>query len=355
MVFRVALSGDFIGADGQMQYPMVDLTPFDRYGIEYEFVDIADFGGGTMSKSMVPASSLESFDALILLAASFTLDSVPKNGRLKCVARFGVGFDNVDVDACTAADIAVTITPDGVRRPVAVSVVNFMLTLASRMLAKDRLTRQGADGWSRRSQYMGVGVTGKTLGLLGLGNIGAEITSLSQPFGVKVIAADPFVKPETAAELGVEMVSQDELFERSDFISINCPLTDETKGLVNKTRFAQMKDSAFLINTARGPIVDETDLLHALESDVIAGAAIDVFEEEPSPASNPLFGISSDKLIVTPHSICWTDECFAGIGASCIDSCLAVARGEAPLNECVVNKGVLTGGGFGAKLRPGRL
>jgi phosphoglycerate dehydrogenase-like enzyme len=164
-----------------MQYPMVDLTPFDEAGVEYEYVDVAEFGEGTMSNSMVPASNLENFDALILLAASFTKDSVPLSGRLACVARFGVGFDNVDVDACTAAGIAATITPDGVRRPVAVTVVNFMLTLASRMFAKDRLARQGTDGWAVRSQYMGVGVTGKTLGLLGLGNIGAEICRLVEP------------------------------------------------------------------------------------------------------------------------------------------------------------------------------
>ena len=151
------------------------------------------------------------------------------------------------------------------------------------------------------------------------------------------------------------MVDQDALFERSDFISVNCPLNDDTQGLVNAARFAQMKDSAFLINTARGPIVDEADLLHALESDAIAGAAIDVFAEEPSPKDNPLFAISTDKLIVTPHSICWTDECFAGIGASCVESCLAVARGEAPATGCVVNKGVLTDRGFTAKLRPGKL
>ena len=134
-----------------------------------------------MSNGMVPASNLENFDALILLAASFTADSVPSGGRLACVARFGVGFDNVDIDACTVAGIAATITPDGVRRPVAVTVVNFILTLASRMFVKDRLTRQGTDGWAVRSQYMGVGVTGKTLGLLGLGNIGAEICRLVEP------------------------------------------------------------------------------------------------------------------------------------------------------------------------------
>ena len=200
MPFRVALSADFLTADGSPAYPMFDLSPLDAAGVEYEYVDLVESEEGMTEAMTVPASSVEGFDALILLAAAFTEDSIPSDGRLALVARFGVGFDNVDVDACTAAGIATTITPDGVRRPVAVTVINFMLNLASKLRAKERLAR--TDDWASRSEYMGVGITDKTLGLLGIGNIGAEICRLIEPFDVNVIAYDPFVDASTAAELG---------------------------------------------------------------------------------------------------------------------------------------------------------
>ena len=240
--FRVALSSDFLTASGAPAYPMFDLSPLAAAGVEYEYVQCVP---GTGAEALtVPASSVEGFDALILLAATFTADSIPSDGRLKLVARFGVGFDNVNVKACAAAGIAVTITPDGVRRPVAVTVVNFMLTLASKLRAKERLAR--TSDWGSRSQHMGVGITDKTLGLLGLGNIGAEICTLVHPFDVKTIAYDPYVDAATAAKVGVELVDLDALFTRSDFLSVNCPLNDETEGLVNAKRFAQMKDSAYV-------------------------------------------------------------------------------------------------------------
>ena len=240
--FRVALSSDFLTASGAPAYPMFDLSPLAAAGVEYEYVQCVP-GKGAEALT-VPAQSVEGFDALILLAATFTADSIPSDGRLKLVARFGVGFDNVNVKACASAGIAVTITPDGVRRPVAVTVVNFMLTLASKLRAKERLAR--TSDWGSRSKYMGVGITDKTLGLLGLGNIGAEICTLVHPFDVKTIAYDPYVDPATAAKVGVELVDLDTLFKRSDFLSVNCPLNDETKGLVNAMRFAQMKDTAYV-------------------------------------------------------------------------------------------------------------
>jgi phosphoglycerate dehydrogenase-like enzyme len=228
--FRVALSSDFQTPSGAPAYPMFDLAPLSATGIEYEYVPCVPGQGA--EPLTVPASSVEGFDALILLAATFTADSIPSDGRLKIVARFGVGF-NVDVAACSAAGIVTCITPDGVRRPVAVTVVNFLLSLASKLRAKERLAR--TDDWGSRSEYMGVGVTGKTLGLLGLGNIGAEICMLIHPFDVRTIAYDPFVDEATAAAVGVELVDLDTLFETSDFVSVNCPLNDETEGMVHST------------------------------------------------------------------------------------------------------------------------
>src|SRR5215213_2734995 len=153
--FRVALSGDFLKADGTPAYPMVDLAPLRAAGGEVAYVHSVD--------RVMRAADLEGFDALILLASRFDERSIPADGRLAVVARFGVGYDTVDVAACTEAGIALVITPDGVRRPVAVSILTFILALTQKLLVKDRLARQGPDGWAKRSDHMGEGLVGKTL------------------------------------------------------------------------------------------------------------------------------------------------------------------------------------------------
>ena len=229
-------------------------------------------------ESPIRAEQLEDFDALILLAHRFDARACPASGRLAVVARFGVGYDTVDVDACTAAGIALVITPDGVRRPVAVSVMTLMLALTGKLMVKDRLTRAAAAGYARRSEHMGVGLVGRTLGSLGIGNIGAEVFRLARPFDMTFIAHDPFADPALAAELGVELVGLEELFRRADVLSVSCPLTPETHHLVNAERLALMKPTAYLINTARGPIVDQAALTAALQAGRIAGAGLDVLE-----------------------------------------------------------------------------
>ena len=149
-----------------------------------------------------------------------------------------------------------------------------------------------------------------------------------------------------AADLGVSLTSLEEVFRQSDFVSVNCPLTDDTRGLVNAERLALMKPTAFLINTARGPIVDQSALTEALTSKRIAGAGLDVFQDEPSAADDKLFGLPN--VIVTPHSLCWTDQCFADIGAADIRAVVDVLAGEAP--DAIVNRGVTSNGRWTAKL-----
>ena len=169
----MALSGDFRKPDGSPTYPDFDLEPLrSAPGVEMAFLE---------SASPLRAEQLEDFDALILLTHRFAAESVPKSGRLAVVARFGVGYDTVDVEACTRAGIALVITPDGVRRPVAVSVLTLMLALTGKLMVKDRLTREAAAGYARRSEHMGVGLVGRTLGSLGIGNIGAEVFRLARP------------------------------------------------------------------------------------------------------------------------------------------------------------------------------
>jgi D-3-phosphoglycerate dehydrogenase len=273
-------------------------------------------------------SDLEDSDALILLGSRFEASSIPQSGRLGVVARFGVGYDTVDVPACTKAGIAVVITPDGIRRPVAVSVLTLMLALATRLIEKNRLTRMGPAGWAQRSECIGIGLTGRTLALLGIGNIGADVLRLAAPLDMRIIAHDPYVDAAKAKALGAELVDIDTLFREADFLSISVPLSDATRGLVGARLLGLMKTTAYLINTARGPIVDQRALYDALASRRIAGAGLDVFEVEPTPADEPI--LTLDNVILTPHALCFTDECLAGNGAADVRAVLAVKRGEAP-------------------------
>lgn len=327
--FRVALSGDFRKADGSPTYPDFDLKPLiEAPGVETAFLD---------NQNPLKGEQLEDFDALILLAHRFDAGSVPKSGRLSVVARFGVGYDTVDVEACTRAGIALVITPDGVRRPVAVSVITFMLALTGKLMIKDKLTRQAAAGFAERSQHMGVGLVGRTLGSLGIGNIGAEVFRMAKPFDMKFIAHDPFADKRVAEELGIELVGIGDLFRRADMLSVSCPLTPETRHIVNAERLALMKPTAYLINTARGPIVDQKALTKVLQERRIAGAGLDVLEQEPPEADDPILKL--DNVILAPHALCWTDQCFAGNGAADVRAVLEVQHGREPRG--VVNREVL--------------
>lgn len=337
--FRVALSASFKNAEGGMTYPSFDLAPLgDAEDLEFEFLS-----PGTP----VRADELEDFDALILLSENFVSESIPKSSRLGIVARFGVGYDSVDVDACTQNDIAVCITPDGVRRPVAISILTMMLALTGKLVIKDRLARLGPAGFAARSDHMGAGLVGRTLGSIGIGNIGAEMFRLAKPFDMRFMAFDPYADPKVAAELGIELVELQVLFEQSDVLAINCPLTDETHHLVNEERLASMKHTSFLINTARGPIIDQKALTAALQSGQIAGAGLDVFETEPPDQNDPILAL--DNVIVTPHALCWTDQCFAGIGASDVAAVLEIQKGQIP--NGLVNPKVLDRAGFKDKLQ----
>ena len=336
--FRVALSGDFVKADGTPAYPMFDLGPLSGPDIECFHLP---------QGPEIDGAELEDTDALIQLGVQFTRQSVPRSGRLSVVARFGVGYDNVDIDACTENGIAAVITPDGVRRPVAAAILTLILALTGKLFVKDRITRMGPEGWAQKSGHMGVGIVGKTLGSVGIGNIGAEMFRLVKPLDMSFIAFDPYVDQAAVSELGVRVVADIEtVFRESDIVCINCPRKDETKGLVGEKLLSRMKPTAYLINTARGPIVDQAALTAVLRDGRIAGAGLDVFENEPSDADDPLFAL--DNVIVTPHALCWTDQCFAGIGAADVKVVTDVMHGREPAG--VVNRAVLDAPRFRERL-----
>ena len=336
--FRVGLTRDFLAPDGSLGYGDIGLGLLDAApGVVREFLP--------ENVSELRPEDVAGYDALLVLAPRVTAATLRGADRLAIVARFGVGYDNVDVEACTAAGVLLTITPEGVRRPVATSVILFVLALSHKLLAKDRLTREGR--WHEKLDHMGLGLTGKTLGVIGAGNIGRDVFRLAAPFEMRHLAYDPWVSPDQAAAVGVEMVDLETLLRESDFISVNCNLTPETHHLVNAERLALMKPTAYLINTARGPIVDQRALYEALVERRIQGAALDVFDPEPPDPSDPILQL--DNVIVTPHAICWTDETFLGNGRSACQSILDVAAGRAP--RYVVNRAATESPRFQARLR----
>ena len=336
--FRVALSADFRKPDGSPSFPEFDLSPLeDHSDIDLFYLE---------PEPEISAAQLADVDALILLTPRVGAGSLTRNGRLAVVARFGVGYDNVDLAACSDHDVAVVITPDGVRRPVAVSILTFIFALSGKLFVKDRLARRGPAGWAEKTVHNGVGLVGLTLGSVGVGNIGAEMFRLARPLDMRFIAHDPYVDPALAAELGVTLTNLDTVFRESDFVCVNCPLSDETHHLVDAERLARMKPTAFLINTARGPIVDQAALTDALREDRIAGAGIDVFEREPPDAEDPL--LTLDNAIVTPHALCWTDQLFAGSGAADVRAVMAVMEGRVP--DGIVNRDVVGRPGWKERL-----
>ncbi len=289
--------------------------------------------------------ALDQFDAIFSLALKITPESLRGVERLAVVARWGVGYDMIDVDAMTQADVALAITPNAVRRPVAEAILTLIFALLKNLRQQDRLTRAG--GWRGDIRRLGRNIPGHVLGSVGCGNIARELFRLARPLEFRrLIACDPYVRADQVAELGVDMVDMDTLFRESDFVCVNTLLNDRTRGLVGERLFGLMKPTAFLINTARGPIVQHDALIAALRDKRIAGAGIDVFPTEPPPKDDPLFEM--DNVIVTPHALAWTEEIMHDNGVEAGQNILAVARGEAPPG--LVNREVLERPGFQKKL-----
>ena len=317
--FRIGITADVLKSDNLPIFGSEVLGLLDDPEISWEYM-----AQPSLEISPEQAARYDAICAMITQVTARSLSGTDR--RLKLIARFGVGYDSIDVAACTRAGVLLTIAPDGVRRPVATSALTFVLMLAQKVLIKDRLTRTGR--WSEKSDHIGTGLTGRTLGSIGLGNIGAELFRLARPLEMRGIACDPQANPQVAAETGVTLVDMETLFRESDFLTVNCPLNEHTRGLVNQRLIALMKPSAYLINTARGPIVDERALYQALAAKRIAGAGLDVFEEEPIPANNPLLQL--ENVILTPHGICFTDECMRRLAESAFRGVLDFVQGRTP-------------------------
>src|SRR3954466_11103177 len=242
------------------------------------------------------AELVGNFDGLAIRSATkVTPKILEKAKNLKVIGRAGIGVDNVDIPAATAKGIIVMNTPFGNSITTAEHAVTLMLALARQIPQADASTQAGK--WEK-NRFMGVEITGKTLGVIGAGNIGSIVVDRAIGLRMRVIAYDPFLSPERAVDIGVHKVELDELFRRADFITLHTPLTEKTKNIVDAAAFGKMKKGVRIINCARGGLVDEHALRAALDSGQVAGAAFDVFTEEPA-ATNPLFG--HPNVVCTPH------------------------------------------------------
>lgn len=334
--FKIGITRDFLNPDGELTTD-IGLSLLDEYSnIEYVFLE--------EYKPIVTPDQLQGLDAIISLYPTYTKESFEGVDTLSVIARAGVGYNNVDLQACTENDIMCFIAPEAVKRPMAVSILTFILTLSSRVFEKDKIVREGR--WEDSPNFMGIGLQNKVIGSIGLGGIAREFFAISKPLGYIGIAYDPFVSEEVAAELGVKLVDLDTLLKQSDFVTISVPLTDDTHHLIGERELSLMKPTAFLINTARGPIVDQKALTKCLQEKRIQGAALDVFEQEPLDPNDPITKL--DNVILAPHAIGFTDELFRGLGEEDIRGILRVAAGQIPDN--VVNKEVIQKEGLKRKL-----
>jgi phosphoglycerate dehydrogenase-like enzyme len=307
-----------IGIDALASDPDVEVRRLDRHYAEVTPEQLADARAVLVLAPRVTARSLEQADDLLVLA------------------RFGVGYDGVDVGACTDRDVMLTIAKGAVDRPVAEATLAWMLALSYRMPIKDRLVRQAR--WDLRNQFMGQDLRDRTLGIIGFGGIGRELVRLLSAFGMRPpLVFDPHVPSAVVAEHGAASVSLEELLKQADFVSLHCPLTPGTRGLLGERELALMKPTAYLINTARGGIVDEAALDECLRSGRIAGAAIDCFVGEPLTAP-PSFA-DLENVLLAPHAIAWTDGMFRDMGRTALRTILDLRQGRKPAG--IVNPEVL--------------
>ena len=336
--FRVGITNDFLTSGGESAFGDIGLGMFDaESGLSHDFF--------SEYHAEATPEQLENIDAVITLYPQFNDHNLARAERLTLIARFGVGYDMIDVDACTRNDVILAITPEGVRRGMAEGALTLMLALAKQVFPKSQLLRAGR--WYDSKSVLGCCLTDKTIGTIGLGNIGGDLMRLVASFQpARRLAYDPHCPPEQATALGVELVDLDTVLRESDFVSIHCLLNDETRGLIGERELTLMKSTAFLVNTARGPIIDQRALTTALADRTIRGAALDVFEVEPVEMNDPLLEL--DNLIALPHSVGGTQELLLGNGRGACQAALDVFHGRAP--QHVVNQEVLKRPGLQQKL-----
>jgi len=276
---------------------------------------------------------IEGVEGVVVRTAPFPREIIEAADALKVIGRHGVGVDNIDLQAATEKGIVVVNTPNANATSVAEHTLTAIGALAKCAVVYDRATREGR--WEIRNSYKAVDLDGKILGLVGIGRIGSMVARrAAAAYNMKVIAFDPYIRPEMASEMGVSLLAQmDDVFRQADVVSLHTPLTPETRGFVNEAKLSLMKPTAFLINISRGEVVNEKALYEALKSGVIAGAAIDVYDPEPPLKDNPLFAL--ENILLSPHSAALTEECVIRMATGAAEGVVDVLSGKRP--QFVVN------------------
>lgn len=337
--YSVALTADAARADGSTLHGDIGLERLTAAAIRWSVLP--------EYRDPIPLEHLDGVDAVLSLGhIRFDADTVDHLPQLRHVARFGAGHETIDLEACTRAGVVVTNTPEAIRRPLAVAGLTMLLALSHHLLAKDRLVR--TSDWQGREKHRGAALTGQTVGIVGFGSVGAELARLLAPLGVRVIGNNRSGTHPDARGLGVDLVGLDELLERSDYVVLCAALTPATVKLIDATRLALMKPTAFLINIGRGGLLDTDALRDGLREGRIAGAGLDVFDPEPLRPDDELLGF--DNVLLAPHSLCWTADFTRDVSASAIGAIIDVAAGRRPAQ--VLNPAVYDSEAWARKQRP---
>lgn len=328
----------------------VIVTDYIEENLDWEAGELAKRGGFVFEAHQLKSKSedeiverIRDADVIVVNMVKVTESLLSRLDNCGLIIRHGIGYDNVDVEACTRFGIQFAYQPDYCKVDVAEHAIALILACGRKIVwGRATLERSSAMGhWDFSDLFPMYRLEGKTVGIIGVGRIGSRVYLKLRSFGFNLVGCDPYLSEARVKELGIRLVSHEEVFRTADYVTIHTPLTPETRHMVNARTLALMKPTAYLINTSRGPMVDHEALANALRAKRIAGAAIDVYDVEPPPPSFPLFDL--DNVILTPHSAWASEEAGWEIRQSILDDIIAFSEGRPA--RCVVNKEVLEASG----------
>lgn len=318
--FKVVIT-DFSDPDHSLE-----VEEFRASGLDLELVRL----DAHTSEALFPA--VYNADALLVQWAKITRSVIDQLTRCKVISRYGIGVDMVDLEAASERGILVCNVPDYCIEEVSTHTITCLLALNRHLLSHHEHVRAGK--WGGVPGGTPARLAGQVLGIVGVGNIGGEVARKASALGLRLLGYDPYLSPEKAAALGIELTSLEDLLRRADYVSLHCPLTEETRHLIGPAQFAWMKPTAYLINMARGPVVDQSALIQALSTGTIQGAALDVLEQEPPAADEPLLKL--ENVILTPHIASWTNEAIIQLRRQTARNVVLVLKGQLP--RSIVNR-----------------
>lgn len=351
--FQAYYSGDFLDANGKVAAgycgeDLLQIAPWVKHGFFMDQSPVtlgASYGEKLYNLELEP-HHIAAADGIVVVRPYVRRSAFARGAdRLVVIGRAGVGTDKIDLAACTENNVAVFNAPDSLTHSTAAAAMLLLLALAKKLFAHDRMARSG--NWRNQAAITGEDLTGQTLGIIGLGRISWELIRLLEPFGMRILAYSRHCRPEQAAERKVQLVDMDTLLRESDYVSLHCDLSSSTRGFFGAREFSLMKPTAYFINTGRGELVRQDEMVRALQERRIAGAGLDVYAHEPLAATDPLTAL--DNVILSPHWLPTSHRVVRLVGTAMAEGILRAARGQVPDN--VVNPQVLAQPGFKEKLK----